>query len=165
MFFEGRVDSAVKESARAVELDSTLLATVNLVSMVNLAAGHPEVARRLIAIGFPVLAMSNGPYIYARLGDTATAMRLVRAIEANNPRPWFADVARASTMLALGDTANALAGLERSDSATGGLWTVYLPVCDPAYDAIRHTPRFAALVRKAGLDTKVITAPRAVRAF
>jgi len=157
---DGRVDSAFKEIARAVELDSTQLATTNFASLLNFAVGRPDVARRLIPTGAPIVAMSYTPYVYAKLGDTASAMRVLRSIETNQPKPWFADVARASVMLAIGDTAKALEALERSAAATGPMWIIYIPIADQAFDPVRRSSRFAALVRQAGLDERVITAPR-----
>jgi len=63
-------------------------------------------------------------------------------------------------MLAIGDSAAALSGLERSASRTGSMWTQLMSVRDPAYDLVRQSPRFAALVRKAGLDVTRVTEPR-----
>jgi hypothetical protein len=104
--------------------------------------------------------MSNAPYVSAKLGDTATAMRLVTAMESTNPRPWFTDVQRASVMLAIGDSARALSALEQSARTSGPMWVALIPLRDPAYDLVRKSRRFAALVRQAGLDVARVTAPR-----
>jgi lipopolysaccharide biosynthesis regulator YciM len=157
-FVEGRVDVAVMESARAVQLDSTLLPTVNLGALLNLALGNRSAARRLMAVTPPVGVMSDAPYVFASLGDTATAWRLVRAMEASRPRPWFADVARGSVFLALGDTAHALDAMERSASRSGAMWAGYLPLRDAAYDPVRQSARFRALVRQAGADVRLVAA-------
>jgi hypothetical protein len=138
------------------------LPVVNLASLVSVATGHDDIARRLMAAPLPVGGMSNQPYVLAKLGDTTTALRLVAAMESNTPRPWFTDAQRASIKLATGDTAGALNGLDqwaRSRSST--MWII--PPLDPAYDAIRHTARFAALLRQTGLDVQTLTAPRSKR--
>ncbi len=163
-FVTGHPDSALAQSGRAIQLDSTLLPATNLGALINLAAGRPDVARRLMANPPPPGVMSNAPYVAAKLGDTAAATRMLNAMEASSPRPWFTDVARASVFLALGDSANALTFLERSARVTGSFWIVYLPLEDPAYDILRPSSRFAALLRGAGTDVARITSPRGGRA-
>jgi serine/threonine protein kinase/Flp pilus assembly protein TadD len=158
-FLNGQRDSASAESARAFQLAPTQLATANLGALVNLALGNNDAARRLIDI--PVTTeMTNAPYVYAKLGDTATANRLVREMEARTPRPWYADVARASVLLATVDSSAALDALERSARDSGVLWTYFIPLGDPPYDLVRTSPRFAALVRRANLESRIITHPR-----
>jgi len=159
-FLNGELDSALKESARAARLDSTLSATTNLGALVSLGTGRTDEARRLIAAQVRTNPVATAPYGYAKLGDTATAMQIVRQAESTLPRPWSTDVQRASVMLAIGDSAAALSGLERSASRTGSMWTQLMSVRDPAYDLVRQSPRFAALVRKAGLDVTRVTEPR-----
>ena len=159
-FLNGDTASALRESARAILLDSTLSAATNLGALVNFGTHRPDSARRLIGLQLPSHPMSTAPYGYAMLGDTVTAMRLVREIESNRPRPWSAEVQRASVMLAIGDSASALAALEQSDRATGSLWVWVISPRDPAFDLVRQSPRFTALVRRAGLDVAWVTAPR-----
>lgn len=161
-YLTGRPDSALSQTARAIELDSTLLATTNLGSLVGLALGRRDIARTLVKA--PVTReMTNAPYVFAKLGDTASANQLVRAMERRNPRPWFIDVARASISLATGDTANALTALERSAHDSGALWVFFIPLGDPTYDSIRRSERFAALLRQANVDSSVIVTPRRAR--
>jgi hypothetical protein len=125
----------------------------------NLALGRKDVARRFAATAVGS-AMTNAPYVYAKLGDTAKANRLIRDMEARTPRPWFADVARASVSLATGDSPGALTALERSSDDTGALWVFYIPLGDPAFDPVRKSARFAELLRKANVDLRVVTNPR-----
>jgi serine/threonine-protein kinase len=150
----GHADSAAQESALAVQLDSTLMPVVNLAAMINIGLGRPEVARRIIAVGVPTEAMSILPYVYGRLGDTVAAMRLLREMEAHQPRLWFAGEARASVYLAIGDTARALATYDQA----GRVSKSYLTLSDPAYDPIRGSARFTALVRRSGLDPAALAA-------
>ena len=159
-FLEGHAESAIKESEQAFRFDSTLAATTNLGALVNVGAGRREETLRLIALQVPSHPMSTAPYAYAKLGDTATAMRRVRQIESATPRPWFADVQRANVMLAIGDSAAALSALEQSARTTGPLWVWVISPRDPAYDLVRQSSRFAALVRQARLDVAWVTAQR-----
>jgi hypothetical protein len=59
-------------------------------------------------------------------------------------------------MLAIGDTGRALTALEEAERTGGPMWIAPIPPCDPAWDLVRHTRRFAALVRKARLDETVL---------
>jgi serine/threonine protein kinase len=158
-FLEGSPQSAIDETQRTTRIPSALSATANLGSLLNLALGRREDALFFAATALGS-AMPNSPYVYAKIGDTATANDLIRKMENKKPRPWFTDVAKASVFLAKNDTASALTFLERSSNETGALWVFYIPLGDPAFDPVRKSPRFAKLLRKANIDTSVITHPR-----
>jgi len=160
LFLSGRTDSAWKGIEQAMSLDSTLLPVINTGSVVAMATGHDDVARRLMAVALPVGIMSYKPYVLAKLGDTTAAMQLVSAMESNNPRPWFTDAQRATVRLAIGDTTGALNALEQSVRSSGSLWEILISPAAPAYDPVRHTARFAALMRRAGLDLRTFNALR-----
>jgi serine/threonine-protein kinase len=158
LYLEGHRDLALLESERAVALDPTSLPVVNLCSLLNLAVGRKDVARRLIRA--PTNGtMANAAYAYAKLGDTASANRLIHEMEQTSPRPWFVDVEKASVLLARGDSSGALNALERSERNSGPMWVFFIPLADPAYDVVRETPRFAALLRRANIDARRITRP------
>ena len=147
----GQMDSAYAESQKAIQLDSTFLPAANGAMLVRLAQGKLDEAR-LVALRTRPDAMTNAPYVLAKAGDTASANRMLRAMESATPRPWFADPAEALVALALGDTAAALSALERSQRTSGRVWSEYLGIFDRAYDPVRRSPRFIALVKQANLD-------------
>ena len=142
-----------------MQIDSTLLPLVNFAGLLNLMAGKKAEALRVTLRGPPNRAMNYAPYIYAVTGDTASAMRMVREMETRQPRPWYAEAERAGVMLAVGDTARAFDALEQSTAHSLGAWTIFIPLMDPAYDGVRRSSRFAALLKKAHMDAKIFLAP------
>jgi serine/threonine-protein kinase len=163
LYLSGRTDSAWKGIEQAMSLDSTLLPVINTGSLVSMATGHNDVARRLISGALPVTVMSYKPYVLAKLGDTTAAMRLISAMESSKPRPWFTDAERATVRLAIGDSAGARNSLEQSARSSGGLWAGMLSPADAAYDPVRHTARFAKLMAQAGLNLETANALRTKR--
>jgi tetratricopeptide (TPR) repeat protein len=161
LYIEGHNDSALAAVDRATQLGPNLLPVVNLGSAVQLGTGHRDEARRLALVSLPITAMSNAPAVLAALGDTATAMRMIRELEAGKPRPWFADVSRATVLLAIGDTASGLKVLDELQDSSGPSWVQFLPIRDAVYNAVRGSPHFAKLLERAHVDLSVALAPRA----
>jgi hypothetical protein len=141
-----------------------VLPAANLAGQVDIALGRRDLARRIVDAAAQKGGMTTAPYVYAKLGDTATANRIVRSMEANSPPPWYTVMERVGISLALGDTAAALSGLERAAQSVGGAWIQPFSVRDSVYDPIRRSPRFAALLRQTNLDAASLTAPRSERA-
>ena len=155
----GRMDEAVAATQRGLELDSLNPPILNVASRVLLAAGQTRVAvataNRLPSV-LPWVGLRA--YVHAVAGDRETARGIVRAVEARRPLPWSAEQTVAYAWLGIGDTARALDALERATDARE-IWPNWVPLIDPLYDGVRRSHRFAALIRRVGLDVKVITAP------
>jgi tetratricopeptide (TPR) repeat protein len=98
-FLNGNAELARVESMRAFRLDSTQSAVANLGALVQLATGPPR--RRVGWRPHASHPMTTAPYVFAKLKDTAAALRVVTAFESANPRSWVADVQRATVMLAI----------------------------------------------------------------
>jgi serine/threonine-protein kinase len=157
-------DSAIVELHRALQIDSTSLVALGVGGLVLINAGHNEEARAL-ARRLPsdiMLAKVYGGYIAARTGDRASAMRNIRNLEAQHPRPWLGDQTIAFTALGLGDKARALDALERATDARE-IWPSTISLFEPLYDPLRASQRFAALIRRIGLDERIFTSPNGGR--
>jgi serine/threonine-protein kinase len=163
LFLNGRPEAALAENRRTVKLGPWLSATANLGALLNLGLKRDEDARHLIGM-LAGPAMTNEPYVYAKVGDMAMANQLIRDAEARNPRPWFIDVAKASVMLAVGDSSGAMDALERSERESGALWVYYIPLGDPTYDLVRKSRRFREILRQANIDLRVVEHPRGAEA-
>ena len=147
-FAQGETDSAMVESRRALETDSSNYSTVFVGSLIRLAANRPAEARRLIDRA-PRAYLVN-EYVIAKSGDTATARQRLRELDTLAPQPWLAESRRALAYLGLGDTASALTSLERA-SADREIWMLMVGEWVPMFDVIRGSERYRALMRRIGL--------------
>jgi serine/threonine-protein kinase len=163
LYVEGHADSALAGVDRATQLGPNLLPVVNLGSLVLLGTGHRDEAHRLALVSLPITAMSNAPYVLAALGDTATAMRMIRDLETTKPKPWFTDVSKATVLLAIGDTASALGLLDAFQDSSGPSWMQFVPARGAVYDAVQGSPHFAKLLERAHVDLSVAAVSRARR--
>jgi serine/threonine-protein kinase len=152
----GRYDESLAESRRAYDLDSSAAGARGFVPLAMLHDGHPDEARAIARVA--VLPPVNGVAAYVRgaTGDRAGATAAVRELEARPPGEWSVATALAYAYLGLGDTARALSALETAARAGE---RPYLTFVDPMFDPVRGSARFAAVVRRLGLDERLFTAP------
>lgn len=164
--FTGRLDAALIEARRAMELDSlNALALTNSANTL-LVAGRLQEAHDLaarISPSLPFIWPGIVAHLLAATGDPAVARRLVRDIEAMPRRPWGAETTLAFAYLGLRDSTRALNALERALD-TREMWPSNLSLYEPVYDPVRQSPRFAALLRRVGLEPNRYTAPAVPRA-
>ena len=156
----GRYDESLVESRRAYELDSSLATVRALVPIAILNDGHPEQAHALARVAFPLPFNGMAAYVLGVTGDRAGAAAVVRELEARPRGEWFLASALAYAYLGLGDTARALSAMEAAAHAGE---PTRVPLADPMFDPLRRSARFAAVVRRFGLDERRLTAPKGGR--
>jgi TolB-like protein/Tfp pilus assembly protein PilF len=147
-YINHQMDSALVESRRALDNDSTNMSSLGLGAIVRLGNNLPDEARRL-ALASPKFGSTE--YVVAKSGDTATARRLLRDLDLMTPQPWASEARRALAYLGLGDTSAALSALERATDRKQS-WAAGFSAYEPLYDSIRESARFKVLLRRVGLE-------------
>jgi TolB-like protein/Tfp pilus assembly protein PilF len=160
----GQHEAALAESRRAFEMDSTSAPVIQFSTYAYIAAGKNADARRIAERSTLKTApfISELAYADGVSGDRDSALRIAREFEAQHPRPWFSELVIAVAHLSVGDTARALDALERATDAHE-IWPSFTPLCDYSFDPLRTSPRFAALIRRVGLDDRLFTSATACR--
>jgi TolB-like protein/Flp pilus assembly protein TadD len=146
-FLDGQPDSALAESRRAVETDSTSI-HVGISAMIRAWLNRVNEALPLIELVPSNYAVAG--YMRAKYGDSAAARQLLRDLDAQAGSQWAVESRKAFTYLGFGDTAKALTALERATDARE-IWGVWDPIASPIFDPVRETARFREIVRRIGL--------------
>jgi eukaryotic-like serine/threonine-protein kinase len=152
-----RYDEAVAVARRGVELDSLSPLGVPDLALAQYFAGDVAGARETArhAVEIPNTSMQMA-FLAAATGDHPDVPALVRRIEQERDGNANAEMAIAFAWLGAGDTTQALDALERMAAR-------HEPVSfqgafnHPAYDPVRQSARFAAVVRSYGLDPALFT--------
>ena len=160
----GRRAEAMRELTDALEIDSTAGPTLQLLSVKYAEAGNRTEALRLVnrMRGWSQGFRANVGYVLGVTGDTASALRIAHAMEATHPRPWFGEFTIALAYLGAGNKSNALDALERS-TAAGEIWPSFIGPSFSVFDPLRGEPRFAALIRRIGLNETLLTSRHGIR--
>ena len=162
----GQVEAGIAESRRAVELDSTLVTGLSLLTASYYHAGRTAeavaTAERLLRRNPSAALLASAGFALARSGDPALTRAHVARLEAMPTDAPRRNATLTYLYLGLGDTAKALAAMERAAAGDGDLLFTVAPFSE-AYDAVRSSPRFAAVLRRYNLDVERLTAPRGGR--
>jgi len=150
----GRGPEAVATAERAVSYDSTLLLPRLVLGATRLYVGPRANAIAPLEAALQIdpsslRAMGMLGYAYAATGDVDGAHRMTARIESMPAAPGR-DVALGRIALGLGDTAQALALLERASKARDPFFSIE-PVRSPVFAALAGNARYQTLLRSIGL--------------
>jgi serine/threonine-protein kinase len=159
----GHRDEALATAKRAVELDAAGAMPRAMLANALLAAGRPDSARALAAsAGHTPNTTPWIGWVLAATGDREGTAALVREVEGQRGRQASANITIAFAALGVGDTTRALDALERAAAAREAVGFM-APFGLPAYDAIRGSARFAAVIRAFGADPAPFVKPARTR--
>jgi serine/threonine-protein kinase len=158
----GQHTEAIAVANRAWELDSTVSGVTSYALLALHDGGQVAQAGRraesVVRAARELTQLASAVYIIGAAGDTARATTLSRqfAVQfAGHPR---INSALTQSWLAAGDTSRALTAMERAADRFE-IGVVNMPLAHRRYDVLRGSPRFAAVVRKLGLDVALFTLP------
>jgi len=157
----GDTVAAWEESKRVRELDPNLVTTASLLAEDRIAAGHADQARAML-VGADTQPMPFNGMVAPPLGlmgDTARALAILRHLNSIPDTTWIVHLSRAYVYLGIRDTAQALSEME-SGLDRGEIVPIFLPYSARFVDPIRHTARFAAILRRVGLEGRGFTEER-----
>ncbi|HET7188816.1 MAG TPA: protein kinase, partial [Gemmatimonadaceae bacterium] len=150
----GRSAEAIATAERAVSYDSALIVTRFMLGATRLYARQPaaavaplEAAVQIDPSSRTVLGLLG--FAYGASGNVDAAQRMRARIESMPTVPGT-DVALARIALSLGDTNEALQRLERAARARDPFFATE-SATSPVFDALRTSPRYAALLRSVGI--------------
>ncbi len=159
LVLSGRSREGLAEIRRALEIDSTNPPLLTFAAEALIALGRREEATAHLERLWRAVPRWRGVAAarLAYLGDQERARAMLRG-EGMDGRDPVANMRTATIHLSLGDTARALEALERATDAAE-IWPTYYSLSEPFFDPLRRSARFAALIRRVGLDERVFTSP------
>jgi TolB-like protein/tetratricopeptide (TPR) repeat protein len=156
--YSGDYAAAAEESKRARELDPNLWNNRTILVFDIVAAGQFAQARAIIGEDIPPVPFDGmTAWCLEMAGDKARAAAIRRSLDSMPDTTWSIHSARMYAYLATPDTAKALSEME--SGVDRELVVQAIPFVDRMYDPVRHSARFAAVVRRAGLEGRGMTGP------
>jgi len=159
----GQFDAGVAEGRRAIEIDSSLVWSQTALLSAYRGAGRSAdavaLARRMMTQTDAPRKLGLAAYTLGRFGAPGDARKLITSLEALPRDVSRRDAGLAYAYLGVGDTARALSAMERAAGGDGDLLFALAPT-DDTFDAVRASPRFAAIVKRLNFDVALVTRPR-----
>ncbi len=161
--YTGDHSAAWEESKRARELDPNLVSARTILAFDRVAVGRFDEARAVVGDLMPPIPFNGmAAYTLQLSGDTARAAKIRRALDSTPDTTWMIHTGRAFAYLATRDTAKVLSELE-AGLALRELVPQWMPFLDRIFDHVRHSERFAEIVRRSGLEGRGLTGPNGGR--
>lgn len=155
----GQFAAAEEEARRARDIDPTSFNNRSMLVFDVVAAGKYAQARELVGDGnFPSFFKGFAAWVLEKSGDKTRAAAVRRELDAQPDTTWAVHLSRVYAYLATADTAKVLSEMEAS-LAQHEMLAQTLPLADRLFDPVRHTARFAEVVRKSGLEGRGLTGP------
>jgi serine/threonine protein kinase/Tfp pilus assembly protein PilF len=150
-FFERRYDQAIEQFQKALELDSNFwLAHIGLGLVYEQQARYDEALTELQKTISPASYFPDGrTWLVHGLvvaGRQSEARRLLKQLKPSERVPW----SMAAIYTALGEKDQAFAWLEKAFEERFGVLASLK--ADPVFESLRSDPRYAALLRRMGLE-------------
>jgi eukaryotic-like serine/threonine-protein kinase len=161
--YTGDYATALAEGRRSRELDPTLWNNRTILVFDIVAAKQFALARQIVGDAVPPVPFDGmTAWILELAGDKPRAAAIRRNLDSKPDTTYSIHTSRAWAYLATSDTARALSEME---TAIAGREIIAqgIPFVDRLYDPVRQSARFAALVRKAGLEGTGVTRPNGGR--
>ena len=152
--------AAWEESKRARELDPNLFTARTILAWERAATGHRGEALKILGepITSPTVFAGFSAYALQLAGDTVRAAEARRGLAQRPDTTYGIHVARSYGYLSIGDTSSALTELERALDARE-IIPQQMFFVEPLLDSVRRSARFAAIVRRIGLDPRTFAGP------
>ncbi|MEX1187446.1 MAG: protein kinase [Gemmatimonadaceae bacterium] len=163
LFLSGRRSAGMIELRRALEFEPVNPPALVMMAEAFRLQGQRDSSRvyaerlwRGVPAWRPVAAAA-----LAELGEADRALAWLRAFE-TGPAPEHTVINAIGVYAGLRDSTRMLAAMEEA-TRRGEIWPTYFSLNEPRFDFVRSSGRFAAIVRGAGLDERLFTAPGAGR--
>jgi tetratricopeptide (TPR) repeat protein len=153
-----RYDLAVERLKKNLDLDPFYVATYGNLTTVYLAMGRYREARETDDRSHEIRGViekqdkddATSAMIYAGMGQTAEARRILAGIKAKMKTSYVMPIVVAAVHAALGDWEEAFAWLEKAYRERCAY--LYGLKFDARFDSLRDDPRFENLLRRIGLE-------------
>ena len=164
LVLSGRQAAGLRELRSALEIDSTNQPLLVFVAQALMAEGERDEPKVLMERLWSTFPQWRGvaAQVFAGLGDSARARDLIRIMESEQPARPLQNTRLTTLYLSLGDTSRALDALERATDAAE-IWPTFYSLSEPFFDPLRRSARFAAIIRRVGLNERVFTSPNGGR--